>query len=392
LAVIIILACTIILLFGVKDSATFNLVITILNVITILFIIVLGAFYVDTSNWDPFLPFGMSGAFAGAGTVFFSYIGFDSVSSLAGEVKNPARDLPIGIVGTLLIATCLYVGVSLVITGMVKYSQIDHGAPLAVAFQDHGLKWAAIIIAIGSVTALTATTLCSLLGQPRIYYQMAKDGLIYPAFGTVNAKTQAPVFGTIVTGVLSSILALVLDLDTLADMISIGTLLAFTVVCAGVIVLRLDKNGDTALKIAKADSDRIYLLHGTSPSRMRGLDAIPAPPLLFIFFVGCVFFSLVFKLGWPMWALAIPGTPMVAVWVILQLRKQVNLPTTFRCPLVPLLPLLGMLVNVFLILQLPAAGEALIRVAVWSVVGFIIYFGYGIRHSKLNNSPDTDVQ
>lgn len=330
LAVVIIVLCSFILIMGVKDSAKFNLVITILNVVTILFVIILGAFYIDVKNWDPFLPFGMSGAFSGAGTVFFSYIGFDSVSSLAGEVKKPTRDLPIGIVGTLLIATVLYVGVSLVITGMVNYATIDHNAPLATAFLDHGLKWAAVIIAVGSVTALTATTLCSLLGQPRIYYQMSKDGLIPPAFGTVHARTQAPIFGTLVTGVLASTLALILDLDTLADMISIGTLLAFTVVCAGVIVLRLDKEGADNLKLDKPNEDKVSLLHSSSKKHKFGVKEIPAPPLLFIFFISAIFFGVIWKESWPYWALAIPGTPMFVIYVLLQVRKQVNLPTSFR--------------------------------------------------------------
>jgi len=384
LSVIIIILCSVVLVFGVKDSARFNLVITTINLCTILFVIILGAFYVDIKNWDPFLPLGISGAFSGAGTVFFSYIGFDSVSSLAGEVKRPSRDLPIGIVGTLLIATVLYVGVSLVITGMINYSSIDIGAPLSAAFAHYGLEWASVIISIGSVTALTATTLCSLLGQPRIYFQMAKDGLIPPQFAKLHPKSQAPIFGTIVTGILAASLALLLDLTTLTEMISIGTLLAFTVVCAGVIEMRFDKHGSNIRKV-DGDSDKLFLLHDGTRKENK-LENFPTAIFLFAFFIASCIFSIIYKNDWPYWLLPIPGTPMLAIYVIFQLRRQVNVPPTFKCPLVPLIPLVGMAVNTFLIMQLPF--DAIKSVMVWSAIGFTIYFGYGIHHSKLNEMDD----
>ncbi len=148
---------------------------TFVNLAVIFFVIIYGSFFVDTKNWKPFLPYKMEGAWNGVGTVFFSYIGFDSVSTLAGEVARPARDLPLGIVGTLGIVTALYVAVSLVTTGMVNYLQLDINAPLSAAFAAVGSNWASIVVAVGSVTVMTATTLCSLVGQPRIFLQMAKD-------------------------------------------------------------------------------------------------------------------------------------------------------------------------------------------------------------------------
>jgi APA family basic amino acid/polyamine antiporter len=298
--------------------------------------------------------------------VFFSYIGFDSVTTLAGEVRRPSRDLPIGIVGTLLIATSLYIGVSIVICGMLSYVDLENGlnAPLAYAFRYRHNKWAAIIISVGGVTALVASTLCSLLGQPRIYFQMAKDGLLPKRFGTVSEKTQAPVFGTIATGVSASILAVLLDLNTLADMISIGTLLAFTVVCGGVIVMRC------------------RTLDGATPPPTNRFEMIPVPLLLFLFFIDAVGVSFLVKFDEEWWTIFITAMPLLVIFVILAIRPQPGRPSTFTCPFVPLVPLVGILVNTFLIIQLNI--DSIYRVIGWTAIGMAIYFGYGIRHSRLN--------
>eukprot|EP01113_Clastostelium_recurvatum_P022256 TRINITY_DN2650_c0_g1_i1.p1 TRINITY_DN2650_c0_g1~~TRINITY_DN2650_c0_g1_i1.p1 ORF type:complete len:593 (+),score=86.29 TRINITY_DN2650_c0_g1_i1:133-1779(+) len=385
LSALIIALCTVVLLFGVKDSARFNMVMTIINISTILFVIILGAFHVNTDNWHPFLPFGINGSFAGAAVVFFSYIGFDSVTTLAGEVENPTRDLPIGIVGTLMIASVLYVGVSLVLTGMVNYSNLDAQAPLAAAFAHVGLGWAVKIVAIGSVTALTASTLCSLLAQPRIYYQMAKDGLFFARFATLNRR-QAPVFGTVFTGIFAAVLAMFLDLNALADMISIGTLLAFSVVCGGVVMARYD---DQDLD----PSSKVHL----SPRRRSWVTRLSLAALLFVFFLFSVGFSFVFKysnlfptnVGFIL-AIVFTGVPLVVITILIFLRPQLSTPRTFACPFVPFTPLLGMLVNTFLIIQLPLGS--IYRVLIWSAVGFLIYFAYGIRHSRLNQiSPSERI-
>ena len=205
-----------VLLLGVKESARFNMVMTFLNLIVIGFIVVLGSFHIDTANWSPFAPRGLDGIAAASGVVFFSYVGFDCVSTLAEECKNPQRDLPLGILGTLAIASILYVAVTLVLTGMVPSDQIDVNAPLSSAFLHAGLSWAGIIIAFGSVTTLTATTLCSLFGQPRIFYRMSQDGLLWTPFSMLNKK-QVPIFGTIVTGGTSMLIAFFLDIGTLSS-------------------------------------------------------------------------------------------------------------------------------------------------------------------------------
>ncbi|GAM20933.1 hypothetical protein SAMD00019534_041080, partial [Acytostelium subglobosum LB1] len=368
LAPVIIIICTIILAFGVKDSARFNLAITTLNIITIMFFIIFGSFYINTANWSPFLPFGMNGVFSGCSKIFFSFVGFDSVTTLSGEVKNPKRDLPLGIVITLIIATTLYCLVSLVLSGMVNYTMVSEGSPLSDAFLSlagihPGLKWAALTIVIGTLTSLTASTLCSLLGQPRIYMQMAKDGLFFKKFSQVNKKTQVPMFGTLFTGAFASVLALVLSLDQLSNMISIGTLLAFTVVCAGVVVLRLR-------------------------DPVTGLEnhVIKSPLLLLALYIFASLFGWASSRGWEYgWQIGF-SVPMLVIIVLLAIRKQVNNPDTFKCPFSPVLPCLGIIANTYIIMHLDV--ESFYRVLIWTFVGCIIYFGYGIRHSKLNDLED----
>jgi APA family basic amino acid/polyamine antiporter len=352
LAAGIVVAMSLLLLFGVKNSSRFNLGITILNVAIILFVIILGATEIDTNNWDPFFPFGFEGSFKGAGTVFFSFIGFDSVTTLAGEVANPSRDLPIGIGGTLGIATALYVGVSLVITGMVSYKNVDINAPLSRAFQDKGMTWAAIIISAGSVSTLTSTTFASLLGQPRIFYQMSVDGLLPPLFKKLNSR-QVPVYGTLITGCVAGTIAFLFDLDDLADMISIGTLMAFTIVCSSVLVLRY-RSPEHPVRIAG-----IVLAFGCS----------------------CLAFSFTWQFTTPWYAKVLTGSPVLILFGYLLALETIDLPTTFRCPLVPLIPSVGVLVNIYLISSLPI--EAFYRVLVWTAIGLAIYFGYGIRNSAL---------
>jgi len=329
---------------------------TFINLIIIMFVIIYGGTYVKPSNWSPFLPYGMNGAWAGVGTVFFSYIGFDSVSTLAGEVRRPDRDLPIGIVGTLLIVSALYVGVSLVITGMVFYTDLNANAPLSAAFASVGSNWASIVVAFGSVTVMTATTLCSLVGQPRIFLQMAKDGLIFQVFGKVNEKSGVAVEGTIITGLASTAIALFFDLDALVNMISIGTLLAFTVVCSGVVIMRYQTD--------------------ENPSKS---------PLLTVGYVGACLLAATVERFWPLdgtgyWLWLIAAIPLVVIIIMIALQPQVNRNGAFLCPLVPYIPCLGIFMNVWFILHLPL--DSLIRLLVWTLIGTSIYVFYGIRYSR----------
>eukprot|EP01104_Vermistella_antarctica_P009847 TRINITY_DN257_c0_g6_i1.p1 TRINITY_DN257_c0_g6~~TRINITY_DN257_c0_g6_i1.p1 ORF type:complete len:620 (+),score=131.42 TRINITY_DN257_c0_g6_i1:192-2051(+) len=380
LSVVIIVLCTFVIIFGVKESATFNAVVTTINVSCILFIIGLGSFYVDTSNWKPFAPEGITAIMTGSGTLFFSYIGFDSVSTLAGEVKNPQRDLPIGIVGTLLISTTLYVAVTLVITGMVPYANISTTSPLSSAFQSVGISWAGSLVALMAVSTVSATVLASLIGQPRVFYQMAEDGLLYKPFGWLS-KGKVPVFSCIVTCILASFLGLIFDLDVLTDMISIGTLMAFTVVCAGVVILRYRP------KPGMPTPDKRVVPNSWIPGMMVGFTLYAGiPTSMFHYGWGAINIGSLHISEYVLQVTAF--VPLVAIMIILQLETVTDLPATFKCPLVPWIPGLGIVLNVMLIVSLKDAVAACARVGVWSVIGVIIYVTYGYHNSKLNFRND----
>jgi APA family basic amino acid/polyamine antiporter len=237
-ALLIILAVSALLVIGVRESASFNSFIVVLKTAVILFVIAAGAGHVATENWSPFMPFGWNGVVAGAGLVFFAYIGFDGVTTAAEEARNPERDMPIGIIGSLAICTLLYIAVAAVITGMVPLSQIDTTAPLAQAFIDVGLNVGASLISAGAIIGLTSVLLVLLYGQSRIFFAMSRDGLLPPLFSRLHPRFRTPHLSTMVVGVLVAIVAAVFPLDELARFVSIGTLAAFVMVSAGVIVLR----------------------------------------------------------------------------------------------------------------------------------------------------------
>jgi APA family basic amino acid/polyamine antiporter len=237
-AAAIVLAITWILVVGVKESSRLNAVMVIMKLIVLGFFIVVGAAYVQPANWHPFMPNGWHGVWAGAAIVFFAYIGFDAVSTAAEETRNPGRDLPRGIIGSLIISTVVYVLVAAVVTGMVPWFDLHTAEPLTVAMNRHHLAWASGIVAVGSVAAHTAVLLVFQLGQPRIFYSMARDGLLPPAFARVHPRFRTPHVTTILTGVLVAAFASFANIEEMVDLTNIGTLFAFALVSAGVIVLR----------------------------------------------------------------------------------------------------------------------------------------------------------
>jgi len=291
-AFVIALVITTILVIGIRESARFNATIVTIKVSVVLFVIALGFKYVNTANWghgwSEFAPYGFSGIGAGAAYIFFAYIGFDAVSTTAQEAKNPQRDLPIGIIASLLICTVFYIAVAAVLTGMVPWREINIEAPIARAFMDRGLVTASHIITLGALAGLTSVMLVMLLGQTRVLYSMANDGLLpRKFFADVHPKFRTPWKNTILVGFLAAIVGSTVPIDDIGKMVNIGTLLAFVIVCIAVIVLRQ-----------------------TNPEQHRPFRTpwVPWTPILGIGFNG----YMMYKLGWINWARLI-------IWLIIGL-------------------------------------------------------------------------
>jgi APA family basic amino acid/polyamine antiporter len=306
-AFIIALVITAILVIGIKESARFNATIVVVKVTVVLFVIGLGIHYIDTKNWGTdwhsFAPMGFGGVGAGAAYIFFAYIGFDAVSTTAQEAKNPQRDLPIGIILSLLICTFLYIAVAGVLTGMVRWQDVNIEAPIALAFMDRGLTTASHIITLGALAGLTSVMLVMLLGQTRVLYSMANDGLLpRKFFADIHPRFRTPWKNTILVGLLAAIVGSVTPIDDIGKMVNIGTLLAFVIVCIAVMVLRR-----------------------TDPQQSR----------------------------------------------------------PFRTPLVPVVPILGIGFNGYMMYKLGWINWA--RLIIWLVIGLVVYFTYGRHHSRVSN-------
>jgi APA family basic amino acid/polyamine antiporter len=308
-AVFIVALMSTILVIGIRESARVNNLIVIVKVTIVLLVVAVGLAHIDTANWKPFIPpntgewgtFGWSGVLRGAGLVFFAYIGFDAVSTAAQEAKNPQKDMPIGILGSLAICTILYVVVSAVLTGMVPYTELNVPAPMAYAMESIGAPWwVRVSLDVGAVLGLGSVILVMLLGQSRVFYAMSRDGLLGRWAGKVHPTFRTPYLSTIYTGIAVGLATGLLPLQLLGQLVNIGTLLAFVLVCAGVWILR---------------------------------------------------------------------------------TKRPDLERPFRTPLVPFVPIMGILCCFGLMLTLP--GDTWLRLAVWLIIGFVIYFGYSRRHSVL---------
>ena len=245
-AMIIIVLVSLLLIRGISESAKVNAAIVAVKVAVVLAVIVFGAFYVHPANWHPFIPpntgkfgeFGMSGVFRGAATVFFAYIGFDAVSTAAQETKNPERDMPIGILGSLAICTVLYVLVCLVLTGLISYTKLHTAAPMALAISQTPLPWLQVAVSVGAIAGLTSVILVMLLGQSRVFYSMARDGLLPQAFANVHPKFRTPWLSNLMFMFFAALAGGFTPISKLGHITSFGTLLAFVIVCVGVLVLR----------------------------------------------------------------------------------------------------------------------------------------------------------
>ncbi|MDR3737053.1 MAG: amino acid permease [Acidobacteriaceae bacterium] len=312
-AVLIVLVITTILVIGIKESANFNSAIVIVKLAIVGIFLAVGGYFllhhpqIASANWHPFIPppdghgnFGWGGIPVAAASIFFAYIGFDAVSTAAQEAKNPQRDMPIGILGSLVVCTILYILVSLVLTGLVSYKTLNVSAPVALAIDATGVGWGSLLVKIGAVFGLATVMLVMLLGQSRVFYSMSKDGLLPKWASAIHPKFRTPWITTIVFGSFAAIMPAFLPINKLAELVNIGTLLAFTIVCAGVWILRV---------------------------------------------------------------------------------RHPNMERPFKTPLVPLVPILGIVSAFYLMTQLALITWTVM--IVWLIIGLTIYFGYSIKHSKV---------
>jgi basic amino acid/polyamine antiporter, APA family len=326
-AILVVAVVTAVLVKGISESASFNAAMVFVKLTAVLFVILTGAFYVNPDNWRPFAPFGLTGLsffghtllgqvngggqpvgmLAGAAIIFFAYIGFDSVSTHAEEAKNPRRDVPIGIIASLMICTVLYIAVVAVLTGMVRYDKLSIDAGVSDAFKQAGLPWAEFIIAAAGVAGITSVLLVLMLSGPRVFLAMARDGMVPPSFfGDVHPRFRTPWKSTILIGVFVAVLTGFLPIDALLLLTNIGTLFAFVIVCAAVLIMRR----------TNPDADR-----------------------------------------------------------------------PFRAPFYPFVPILGIVTCLTLMFSLPV--ENWYRLIIWMVIGLVIYFSYGHRHSLLRKREES---
>ena len=240
-AIFIIGLLVLLLVRGIKESSRVNIIIVIIKISVIIFFIVLAVWYIKPSNWTPFMPFGFGGVMTAAAIVFLAFVGFDAVSTAAEEAVNPQRDMPIGIIGSLVVATVLYMSVSAIMTGVVPYHKLGVPDPVALVLNELKMPWASIIVSLGAIAGITSVLLVLLLGQPRILFAMSRDGLLPPFLSKVHRKYQTPHMTTILTGIIVAVASALLPIRVVAELCSIGTLFAFVIVCLGVIALRYSR-------------------------------------------------------------------------------------------------------------------------------------------------------
>ncbi|MGE5356251.1 MAG: amino acid permease [Deltaproteobacteria bacterium] len=350
---------------GIYESKVAGNIMVILKLLILFVVIGVGAFYVNPSNWSPFAPNGLGGVMKGVAGVFFAYIGFDAISTTAEECKNPRRDLPRAMIYSLLITTVLYILISLVLTGMVHYSKLGVGDPLAFAFQYVNMDKLSGIIAFSAVIAMASVLLVFQVGQPRIWMSMSRDGLLPPVFSKIHSKFRTPWFATLITGILVAVPSLFMNLTEVTDLTSIGTLFAFILVSAGVIIM--DKNNTVR------GSFRIPFI---SSRKFLPLVWILISLIMLVFFNEELtgFFK---ELNISDWDVFKHEIPVILFWISAALLTYFAVKNDFS-----LIPVLGLLTNLYLISQLGITNW--LRFLIWLVIGLIIYFSYGHKKSKLN--------
>uniref|UniRef100_A0A7N0UIB7 Cationic amino acid transporter C-terminal domain-containing protein n=1 Tax=Kalanchoe fedtschenkoi TaxID=63787 RepID=A0A7N0UIB7_KALFE len=369
LAPILLIILTIILCRGVGESSIVNSFMTSLKIVIVIIVIIAGSFKVDVANWSPFFPNGVKPVLTGATVVFFAYVGFDAVANSAEESKKPQRNLPIGIMGSLLVCASLYIAVCLVITGMVPYKLLGEDAPLAEAFKAKGMKYISILISIGAVAGLTTTLLVGLYVQSRLYLGLGRDGLLPGVFGKVHSTRHTPLHSQIWVGFVTSILAGLLNVRVLSHILSVGTLTGYSVVAACVVAIRWKNK-------SRADASA----RGTA-AWMEGTCCLVTIAL-------CGFGAGVcYRYNGSFIILVVAGILAVSALSALYWRQVYGETPGFSCPWVPFVPGICILFNMFLFAQLHV--EAWVRFLVLSVVSVGIYAAYGQYHAKPVSSNHT---
>ena len=369
-ALMITLVITALVFIGIRESKFASNIMTILKVAIILLVIFLGLNYVNPSNWSPFAPNGVEGVLKGVSAVFFAYIGFDALSTTAEECKNPRRDLPLAMMFSLVICTVLYIALALVLTGMVTYTKLNVGDPLAFVFGPEGanIPWVAGIIAVSAVIALATVFLVFQIGQPRLWMAMSRDGLLPKIFSSIHPKFKTPWFATIVTGFVVAIPALFMNLTEVTDLASIGTLFAFVVVCAGVLFKDKEFAQDGKRFVPYINSQFIL-------------------PVLLIIIIGTIYYFyptfisdfLTIKPaeGETMFAAFSHKIPMIFFLIVAVLLLFLSLTKKLS-----LIPICGLLSCLYLMTELGVTNW--MRFGIWMIVGVVIYILYGYRNSHLN--------
>ena len=372
----IVVAITALVYIGIKESKNASNLLVLLKLIIVFVVIAVGAFYVQPANWTPFAPNGVGGVLKGVSAVFFAYIGFDAISTTAEECKNPQRDLPKAMMYALIICTVLYVIITLVLTGMVPYTKLGVGDPLSFVFAEVGLPKLSGLVAVSAVFAMASVLLVFQLGQPRIWLTMSRDGLLPKVFSRIHPRFHTPSFATIVTGIFVAVPALILNMDLVVDLTSIGTLFAFALVCGGILIIDPYGRSKARFKVPYINGrwlvplvlavgaflivrynpagNQEFLLDVTGQRGWLQTEAVGGHitggfahqiPTL-IFFLFCIGLS------------------------VLSFRKKFSL-----------LPVLGLLINLYLMTQLGVSNWTLFFV--WLLIGLAVYFSYGYRNSKL---------
>jgi basic amino acid/polyamine antiporter, APA family len=375
----IVVLITILVYIGIYETKVAGNIMVVLKLILVFFVIIIGSFYVKSENWSPFAPNGMAGVMKGVSGVFFAYIGFDAISTTAEECRNPQRDLPKAMIYSLIICTILYVAVSLVLTGLVSYSELGVGDPLAYVFHKLNLNWVSGAVAIGAIIAMASVLLVFQVGQPRIWMSMSRDGLLPPRFSKVHKKFKTPSFATIITGIFVALPSLFLNLTEVTDLTSIGTLMAFILVCGGILLMKKEESSEKrGFRVPYFNSR--YIL----PPLLMAI-------LLLVLFLNSAGVENFFRFTdsanpelswWDVFKHKIPlyGFFLIAVLIIYRaILKKLSA-----------IPVLGLLTNLYLISELGIINW--MRFLIWLVIGLVLYFLYGRQHSLLEKNSGNQTQ